>query len=145
MAVESIRAERVDLFGGVHLHLVANYGAALGLPLPRMAFVLAVGLLAIAAIASSLRTHVSTVRALGAGLTLGGGIGNLVDRFVDRDGFPAQAVVDWIDVGDFPTFNLADAAILVGLWLWLRPTSHSHFAGDDAEDRRPARLMDVSR
>ena len=43
------------------------------------------------------------------GLQLGGAIGNLVDRV--RLGH----VVDFIDVGAWPVFNLADSAIVLGL------------------------------
>lgn len=47
------------------------------------------------------------------GLQLGGAIGNLVDRV--RLGY----VIDFIDVGSWPVFNLADSAIVVGLTMLL--------------------------
>jgi signal peptidase II len=43
------------------------------------------------------------------GIILGGALGNLIDRF--RFG---GAVADFIAIGSWPPFNLADAAILVG-------------------------------
>jgi len=43
------------------------------------------------------------------GLILGGAVGNLIDRL--RFG----EVVDFIDVGAWPVFNLADSAIVVGV------------------------------
>jgi len=43
------------------------------------------------------------------GLQLGGAIGNLVDRL------RAGAVVDFIDVGRWPIFNVADSSIVVGM------------------------------
>jgi signal peptidase II len=43
------------------------------------------------------------------GLLLGGAVGNLIDRI--RFG----QVVDFIDVGAWPVFNLADSAIVVGV------------------------------
>ena len=43
------------------------------------------------------------------GLMLGGALGNMIDRF--RFGF----VVDFIDLGWWPVFNLADASISVGV------------------------------
>ena len=46
---------------------------------------------------------------LAIGLQLGGAFGNLVDRL------RAGAVVDFIDVGAWPVFNLADSAIVVGM------------------------------
>jgi lipoprotein signal peptidase len=45
----------------------------------------------------------------GLGAALGGAAGNLVDRF--RRG----GVVDFISVGRWPAFNLADAAIVTGV------------------------------
>ena len=51
----------------------------------------------------------STWGRLALGLILGGTIGNLVDRF--RLGY----VVDFIDIGWWPAFNLADSALVVGV------------------------------
>lgn len=48
------------------------------------------------------------------GLVAGGGAGNAVDRIL-RD--TAGRVVDFIDVGAWPVFNLADAAIVTGVGL----------------------------
>lgn len=62
---------------------------------------------------------------LGLALVLGGGLGNLADRLV------RGAVTDFIDVGVWPTFNLADAAITIGVLVllfcwWRRPeTQHA--------------------
>lgn len=46
---------------------------------------------------------------LSGGLIIGGGIGNLVERF--GDGF----VTDYIAVGPWPRFNIADSAITVAI------------------------------
>ena len=45
---------------------------------------------------------------LAPGLLLGGAIGNLVDRF--NLGY----ITDFIDVGSWPSFNVADSGIVVG-------------------------------
>ena len=54
---------------------------------------------------------------LSLGLQLGGAFGNLVDRL--RLGH----VIDWIDIGPWPVFNVADASIVSGLivlaWLFI--------------------------
>jgi signal peptidase II len=53
-----------------------------------------------------------------SGLLIGGALGNLADRV--RIG----AVIDWVDLPLWPTFNLADAAIVAGvLCLVLIPDS----------------------
>jgi signal peptidase II len=58
-----------------------------------------------------------TIRVLALGLAWGGAAGNLLDRFLQRDGI-REGVVDFIDVGigdvRFWTFNVADSAVTVG-------------------------------
>ena len=55
------------------------------------------------------------------GLMMGGAVGNLVDRL--HQGW----VTDFIDIGPWPVFNLADASIVTGLvmlgWIFLRPSA----------------------
>lgn len=57
-------------------------------------------------------TDRATVVALS--LVLGGALGNLVDRIVRSPGVLRGHVVDFIRVGSFPSFNVADSAITVG-------------------------------
>jgi signal peptidase II len=47
-------------------------------------------------------------------LILGGAIGNLLDRVARSPGFLRGEVVDFVDVGRFPVFNVADSAITIG-------------------------------
>lgn len=103
--------------GFFDLRLAYNQGAAFGI-LPNWAplFIL-VGLVAIYAIVR-LRGTSSTSKSLSIGLAmmLGGAIGNLIDRIIFRD----QGVTDFLDFHikssalAWPTFNLADAAIVIG-------------------------------
>jgi signal peptidase II len=51
--------------------------------------------------------------AVGMGLVLGGGLGNLTDRIVRGSGLSGR-VVDFIDLHVWPVFNVADAAIVIG-------------------------------
>ena len=53
----------------------------------------------------------SSATAVGLGLSWGGAAGNLLDRLV------RGAVLDFIVVGRWPTFNLADAAMVAGVVL----------------------------
>ena len=48
--------------------------------------------------------------AVGFGLLLGGGVANVIDRLAARP----HRVTDFVAVGSFPVFNLADASITVG-------------------------------
>ncbi|NWF62856.1 MAG: signal peptidase II [Chloroflexi bacterium] len=63
--------------------------------------------------------HEGWVIKLALGLQLGGAVGNLIDRLL------MQKVTDFISVGAFPVFNIADASISVGvavllLDVWLK-------------------------
>jgi signal peptidase II len=48
------------------------------------------------------------------GLILGGALGNLADRLFRGDGLLRGEVVDFVKVGIWPVFNLADSCIVVG-------------------------------
>ena len=61
------------------------------------------------------------------GLVLGGTIGNLVDRL--RFGY----VTDFIDVGIWPAFNIADSAIVVGVILLAYSLFSLAGAGEDQD------------
>ena len=63
---------------------------------------------------SSLRVELVSL-----GLILGGALGNLTDRIFRGEGFLDGAVVDWIDWWFIPTFNIADAALNVGVAILL--------------------------
>lgn len=57
--------------------------------------------------------------AVGFGLFTGGGVGNLLDRLTNGH----HAVTDFVSVGAFPIFNVADAAITVGVVIILLVTA----------------------
>jgi len=48
-------------------------------------------------------------------LVLGGIFGNLADRIFRAPGALQGAVVDWIKIPHWPTFNIADSAIVIGV------------------------------
>ncbi len=84
------------------------------------------------------------VLVLALSLVLGGAIGNLIDRVTRGDGFLDGGVVDFIGVGRFPTFNIADSAITIGafvliIWAWRRPeeskADESDAVDEDAVDQ----------
>jgi signal peptidase II len=47
-------------------------------------------------------------------MVLGGALGNLLDRIFRAPGFLRGHVVDYVSVGSFPSFNVADSAITIG-------------------------------
>ena len=75
-----------------------------------------IGIAILVLIYRSQRTPTGLLR-LSIGLQIGGAFGNLLDRL------RLKHVIDFIDVGDWPVFNLADASIITGLvilaWIFL--------------------------
>lgn len=53
------------------------------------------------------------------GLVLGGALGNVVDRLTRGDGFMDGRVVDFLGLWVIPNFNVADAAINIGVAILL--------------------------
>jgi signal peptidase II len=51
------------------------------------------------------------------GLALGGVLGNLSDRIFRAPGYFVGHVIDWIQLPNWPVFNLADSAIVVAATL----------------------------
>ena len=80
------------------------------------------------------------------GLLLAGAVGNLCDRLARAPGIGRGAVVDFIDLQHFATFNVADSCLTCGavlaVWLSLRGipmTDQSTDRGTSGEDRDQAR------
>jgi signal peptidase II len=73
------------------------------------------------------------------GLLLGGALGNVTDRIFHGDGLFRGEVVDFVDVGNFPVFNVADSCITIGAILLaiLLTRGETQPAEDAAADRTP--------
>ena len=69
--------------------------------------------------------------ALGVAMIAGGALGNLIDRLFRDPGFWYGHVVDYISVGNFAVFNLADAAITVGVVVFFVAALSSEMNGGD--------------
>ena len=82
-------------------------GSIVAVPL-RWAFVVWFGLVAGVAVLATEVSAAGVVGAMGLGLALGGATSNLADRVL------RGAVADFIAVGRWPAFNLADGAMVVG-------------------------------
>ncbi|WP_151549162.1 MULTISPECIES: signal peptidase II [Corynebacterium] len=61
------------------------------------------------------RTMVCRPQIIGVALIAGGALGNLIDRLFRAPGFFVGHVVDYISIGRFAVFNLADSAITIGV------------------------------
>lgn len=94
------------------LTLGENPGIAFGLRLPEIAQEALIGT-ALVLVCIAARSAKDTIQRLGFGLIIGGALGNLIDRI------PDGLVTDYVSVGTFPVFNVADACITVGAGLLL--------------------------
>ena len=102
--------EMIEVFPGFSISRVSNEGIAFGLFPGRQGIVAVLTVIALSAIAIALAGLVArnAMVAVGAGLLVGGSLGNLIDRLVHG------AVTDFIDLDRWPAFNLADCGITVG-------------------------------
>jgi signal peptidase II len=108
-----VPGETVDVLGPVSLTLAHNQGVAFGLASGSDATLIVFAVTALAFVAYLLsRDPLRPGLWVAAGLVAGGALGNLADRL------RAGAVTDFVEVGAWPPFNLADAAIVVGVALF---------------------------
>jgi signal peptidase II len=107
---ELVPGEQVDLLGPLGLTLTHNQGVAFGLAGGSVLPLIAFAVLALAFVGFLLARN-STLPGIwiAVGLVAGGALGNLADRL------RAGEVTDYIEVGSWPPFNLADVAITVGV------------------------------
>ena len=120
-----VLGERVEVLGPLELTLVHNSGVAFGL-----AGGVGGGLVLTTAVALAVvgylfaRDPTRPGMWVAVGLVAGGALGNLVDRI------RADAVTDFIHIGSWPDFNLADVAISAGVILlvliYLRDAEREH-------------------
>jgi signal peptidase II len=108
------RGDAVDVFPGLDLVNARNTGVAFG-ALQGGGWLLAILIgISLALLLGYFVLHRDQrLLWLPVGLLLGGALGNLADRA--REG----AVIDFIDPVAWPAFNLADACIVVGVFLLL--------------------------
>jgi len=100
------------VWGPVGLALTFNSGFAFSLFSGRAVAVtvlLCIGVVVLAFVVAQVKT---VPLAVGAGLVLGGAIGNLSERISGGHG---GQVPDFITLGYWPTFNVADACVTVGV------------------------------
>lgn len=104
--------ERIEIFSLLSLERTSNSGIAFGLAGHVPSLVLILVAAAIVVVLLLLGTQMKwRGSSIAIGLILGGALGNLLDRIF------RGSVVDFIDLPHWPTFNLADVAITVGVVL----------------------------
>ena len=104
------RSERIHLFPGMDLVNTRNPGVAFGFFSGGGALVVVVAGLALVALLAFFATNAERPLVwLPTGLLIGGAAGNLIDRAAEG------SVTDFLDPPFWPAFNLADAAITIGV------------------------------
>ena len=95
-------------FRFTHVH---NTGSAFGIFQDQNTALIFVSIIGIAILVLIYRSQVmpTGLLRLSIGLQIGGATGNLLDRLL------IQHVTDFVDIGTWPVFNVADASIITGL------------------------------
>jgi signal peptidase II len=109
---ELVPGEQVDLLGPLGLTLAHNRGVAFGLAGGGGVLLVLLAALSLGVIAYLFSRNADRPGMwIAVGLLAGGALGNLADRV------RADQVTDYVDIGAWPAFNLADVAISVGVVL----------------------------
>ncbi|MFF5257569.1 signal peptidase II [Actinomadura viridis] len=107
--------EPIRLLGGLlTLRETRNSGAAFSIGTGYTVVFTLIACGVVIAILRTARNLRSLPWAICLGLLLGGALGNLIDRMLRAPAPLKGHVVDWIEVPNWPVFNLADSAIVCG-------------------------------
>ncbi|MFB8004588.1 signal peptidase II [Nocardia sp. NPDC056000] len=129
----------------VRLTLVRNPGAAFSMATGMTWLLTLVAAAVVIGVVRIGRTMRSLPWAIGLGMVLGGALGNLIDRLFRAPGPLQGHVVDFVAVGWWPVFNVADSAIVCGAALLVALTvfgfepdgtrAHRHEEDESAEEK----------
>lgn len=113
LAVSQLGDDVVPLLGDVlQLRLIRNPGAAFSLFTDLTVVLTVVAAVVAVVILWVSRRVTSTGWAVALGLLLGGVLGNLADRLFREPGPLRGHVVDFLELPNWPVFNLADSAVV---------------------------------
>lgn len=120
LALNGLDDGPIDLPGSFRLLLTFNDSAAFSIGGGRTSWIAALALcVAIGLTVVGLRSD-RRPTAVGWGTVVGGAAGNLVDRALrDGSGVLGGRVVDFVDPGFWPVFNVADVSLWVGIGILL--------------------------
>jgi len=115
-AVKFLVGDPVKVIGNfLKFELLFNTGAAFSLATSKT-ILLSVFSMIVAAAILYFATRIDSIKwALALGIVLGGIFGNLSDRIFRSPGALQGPVVDWISLPNWPTFNIADSAVVIGV------------------------------
>ena len=114
-AVSELASGPVSIIGSdVELRLSRNTGGAFSLFQGYTPLLAVLAVLIAVILARTIRRTRDRVVVVALALVLGGALGNLGDRVFRSPGFLRGAVVDFVRLPHWPSFNVADAAITIG-------------------------------
>ena len=102
------------VLGPLDLELTYNRGAAFGLGAGVTPIILVIGAVLVVVVLGFGRPVHARLATVASGLLVGGALSNLGDRIFRPNG---GAVIDWIHLSHWPTFNVADSCVVVGVAL----------------------------
>jgi signal peptidase II len=114
------------------LRLVRNPGGAFSVFTGFTPFLAVLAAALVVVIVRTTHRTSDRVMAYTLAMVLGGAVGNLIDRLIRSPGFLRGHVIDFIDLSFWPTFNLADSAITIGVVVvllrgWREPQPNRRF------------------
>ena len=126
--------ESIPTTGLFRLTYVHNTGSAFGLLPGQNALLTIVSFLGVALLLWMYRTHGAQAKLLRVSLALmlAGAMGNLIDRLA------YGKVINFVDIGRWPIFNVADSSIVTGgivlAWIMFTTKDSKDKAVDDADE-----------
>ena len=114
LAQGALESGDVHVLGPLDLELSYNPGVAFGLGRGLSPALVVAGVMIVVAVVAMTTSLRSRTTATAAGLVAGGAVSNLADRLFRGHG---GAVIDWIHLSHWPTFNVADSCVVVGVGL----------------------------
>ena len=127
----------IEVLPGVRLTFTTNPGGAFSIGGGAPLIFVAATVIVAGVIVVTAHRHTRPVTSVALGLVLGGAIGNLTDRVVRGPGIRGH-VIDFVDIGPWPVFNVADSAIVVGAILLAVTTGRrERTVGDETPAERP--------
>ena len=133
-AASGLRDGPVSVIGStVEFQLARNTGSAFSLFQTVTPILAVLAVVLVAVLVRTLNRAEDRMVLIALALVLGGALGNVSDRLFRAPGFLHGAVVDFIKVGSWPTFNVADSAITIGavlLVVWSLLSSRPSTAPD---------------
>jgi signal peptidase II len=119
----------------VELRLSRNPGSAFSLFQAFTPLLAVIAVLVAVVLVRAVRRTDDPVMVVALSLVLAGALGNLGDRVFRSPSFLRGEVVDFVRIGAWPSFNVADSAITIGavlliVWGWRRPSERTEQPAD---------------